>query len=188
MQLSAVILAGGLSTRMGRDKAWVQFGGKPLIQRALEVTQGLGIREVFISGRNAHDFESLDCHVLIDLEPGLGPLSGIERALWRATSPLVLVMPVDLPRMTVECLERVLAACDRLTGVVAKTNGELQPLVGVYPKRCHAFAIFNIVHGNYAVHQFAAACLREHAVKLSSLPARYDGCFQNCNYPSDLSE
>src|SRR5689334_8147321 len=92
MNLSAVILAGGESRRMGKDKAWLEVGGQPLLARALSTVRRAGIKEIFISGRSGTDYSVLRCPVLFDREPGCGPLSGIERALEVASAPLVLVL------------------------------------------------------------------------------------------------
>lgn len=110
MRLSAVILAGGQSSRMGCDKAWVEFEGRPLIALAVEKVRDLRVNEIFISGREGVDYGALNCPVLLDLEPGFGPLGGIERALRDCASPLLLVLAVDLPRMTARFLGN-LAAC-----------------------------------------------------------------------------
>ncbi len=95
MQCSAVILAGGESKRMGGDKAWVESGGRPLVQLAVEKVRELGIKEIFTSGRAGEDYSALKCAVLFDLEPGFGPLGGIERGLHECASPLLLVLAVD---------------------------------------------------------------------------------------------
>jgi molybdenum cofactor guanylyltransferase len=187
MQISAVILAGGQSRRMGRDKAWVDYGGKPLIHLALEKIQQLGITEVFVSGRQDVDYPLPDCRVLTDLEPGFGPIAGIERALGASTAPLVLVLPVDLPAITMPFLQRLLSVCDRFTGVVPSLNGRLEPLVAVYPARCHMYALLNMAAANYAVQDFASACLHEHAIRTLRVPARHAFCFANCNTPADLA-
>ena len=123
MNLSAVILAGGESRRMGRDKAWLEMGGQPLIRRALSTVRDSGIQGIVISGRAGADYSSLGCPVLFDLEPGCGPLGGIERALSAATAPLVLVLAVDLPGVTAAFLRKLAAHCDPLTGAVPKLRG-----------------------------------------------------------------
>jgi molybdenum cofactor guanylyltransferase len=187
MQVSAVILAGGQSRRMGRDKAWVNYCGKPLIQLALEKVRQLGITEVFVSGRQDVDYPLPDCRVLIDLDPGFGPIAGIERALGASTAPLVLVLPVDLPAMTMPFLERLLSICDRFTGVVPSLNGKIEPLVAVYPARCHMYALLNMAAANYAVKDFAAACLHERAIRTLRVAARHTSCFTNCNTPGEMA-
>lgn len=187
MELSAVILAGGESKRMGRDKAWVEFGGKPLVQLAVEKVRQLCIKEIFISGRACEDYSALKCPVLFDLEPGFGPLGGMERGLHECSSPLLLVLAVDLPQMTSAFLARMQLACDRLTGVVPKLNGELEPLAAIYPKRCHAIAFAAIARSQHSARDLAAACLRERAVRTLAVERDEVECFLNANLPTDLS-
>ena len=186
MTLSAVILAGGESRRMGRDKAWVELDGQPLIQIAVEKVRRLGVEETFISGRPGDDYSALQCPVLFDLEPGFGPLGGIERALRAASSPLVLVLAVDLPRMTATFLGTLVAGCDRLTGIVPRLNGRLEPLAAIYPRRCHALAFDCIARSRHAVREFAEACLRERAVRTLTVATQDAGCLANWNRPADI--
>jgi molybdopterin-guanine dinucleotide biosynthesis protein A len=188
MQLSAVILAGGQSSRMGCDKAWVDYRGKPLIQLALEKIRETGITEIFISGRPEKDYSVLNSQVLIDIEPGLGPIGGIECALREATLPSVLVMPVDLPHMSSEFLQKLILGCTECTGAVPTLKGQLEPLVAVYPKRCHAYACSNIARSQYAVCDFTKACLKEGAVRTFEVHAKDARCFANWNSPMDLAD
>jgi molybdopterin-guanine dinucleotide biosynthesis protein A len=185
--MSAVILAGGESRRMGRDKAWIEWNGRPLIDWAVEKVRRIGVEEVFISGRPDGDYCGLGCPVLVDLEPGLGPLGGIERGLFRCMSPLLLVLAVDLPQMTPECLGKLTARCDRLTGVVPQRAGRWEPLAAIYPKRCHSFAFGLFTHGLRAAHEFVDNCLRGRAVKRWNVPASDAACFANWNCPDDMA-
>src|SRR5258705_13766374 len=89
MNFSAVILAGGKSSRMGRDKAWLEAGGQSLLARQIGLVRELGAAEVFISGRADADYSEFGCRVLQDKFPDAGPLAGIERALDATTSPLL---------------------------------------------------------------------------------------------------
>jgi len=171
---------------MGCDKAWVEWRGSPLIVRAVAKARQLGISEIFISGRPDGDYTTLGCPVLIDLQPGLGPLAGIERALSACTSPLLLVLAVDLPLLTITALEQLVAHCHGLTGVVPRCQGRLEPLAAIYPKRCRSFAIDGILQGRHAVRDFAQACLRERAVQSLRVSASRIACFANWNHPSDL--
>lgn len=187
MKFSAVILAGGKSTRMGRDKAWVEHDGKPLVQLAVEKVRELGVAQIFISGRPDKDYSRLKCRVLFDLEPGFGPMGGIERGLHECVSPLLLVLAVDLPRMTTAFLRKLSARCDPLTGVVPTLRGELEPLAAIYPKRCHAIAFDFIARSRYAARNFAEACLREQAVRKHPVGQADAGCFGNWNRPEDVT-
>lgn len=187
MNLSAVILAGGESRRMGKDKAWLEVGGQPLITRALSTLRASGIEEVLISGRAGTDYSTLGCTVLFDHEPGCGPLAGVERALSAANAPLVLVLAVDLPKMTAQFLCKLAQHCDPLTGAVPKLKGELEPLAAIYPKRCHFIARDCLLKFHRAARDFAEACLRERAVRTFTVTRTDAGCFDNWNTPSDVS-
>ncbi len=186
MKFAAVILAGGESRRMGRDKAWLQADGRSLISRALSVVRDTGIEELFISGRPGTDYSALQCPVLFDLEIDCGPLSGIERALEEASAPLILVLAVDMPHMTAGFLRKLLAHCQPLTGVIPKLRGEYEPLAAVYPKRCQFIARDFLRKGQRAVRDFANACLREHAVRVLPVANADAHCFDNWNTPSDV--
>jgi molybdopterin-guanine dinucleotide biosynthesis protein A len=172
---------------MGRDKAWVEYQGKPFIKVALEKVRQLGASDVFISGRPGADYLSLHERVLVDLEPGNGPLGGIERALREALHPLVLVLPVDLPQMPIEFLQKLVARCDSHTGVVPRHSGALEPLVAVYPSRCHSYAAHALASGQFAVRDFAKACLKERAVRPVHIESNETIYFHNCNTSADLA-
>lgn len=186
MKLSAVILAGGQSLRMGRDKAWLEVAGQPLLGRAVEIVRSLGVEEIFISGRPGADYSALKLSVLLDLESGSGPLGGIERGLHAASSPLLLVQAVDMPQMTAAFLQKLFARCDAQTGAVPQLAGELEPLAAVYPKRCHALAVECLMEGRRAAREFARACLRDNAVRIYPVTASDAALFANCNSPADL--
>lgn len=186
MELSAIILAGGESRRMGRDKAWVKWRGRPLIEWAVETVRALGVSEILISGRAGQNFSAFDHPVLFDLEPGLGPLGGIERGLRECASPLLLVLAVDLPGMTRAFLRKLHARCDRFTGVLPRLHGQIEPLAAIYPQRCHVLA--SALYGGKwrSARAFADACLRERAVRCLPVSTADAECFANCNAPGDL--
>jgi len=186
MDLSAVILAGGKSSRMGRDKAFLEINGETLLARALKLVRGFGVEDIVISGRYEQDYSRFGYRVVYDLNPDTGPLGGIERALWQARSVLVLVLAVDLARMTEICLRRVLSRCDRLTGALGRVNGRLQPLAAIYPARCRVLVSDRLRRNQLAVHDFAEACMREGALRVVRLPRSYASSFANWNSPRDI--
>ncbi|HVN92599.1 MAG TPA: molybdenum cofactor guanylyltransferase [Terracidiphilus sp.] len=100
---AGIVLAGGQSSRMGRDKALLPLAGRPLIAHAVATLRGAGL-PVTIAGAGPEAESALAAYapVVPDREPGLGPLSGICAALAAASSstapPRYLVfLPVDLP-------------------------------------------------------------------------------------------
>jgi molybdenum cofactor guanylyltransferase len=134
MSFSAVILAGGQSKRMGRDKASLPFDGQPLLARQIEIIRELAPSEIFISGRAGSDYVSFGCPVLTDRFPDAGPLAGIERALAITASPLLLVLAVDMPHITAELLRRLAAGCAGEIGMIPRHQERIEPLAAYYPK------------------------------------------------------
>ena len=134
MKFSAVILAGGKSSRMGRDKAWLEIDGQSLLARQIQLVREAGAQEVFISGRANVDYAEFDCRVLLDRLLDAGPLGGIESALAMASSSLLLVLAVDMPKMAQEFLCQLLFSCEDSVGVIPRVEGEIEPLAAFYPR------------------------------------------------------
>ena len=66
MNFGAVILAGGKSSRMGRDKAFLEIGGPSLLARQISLVRDIGAAEIFISGRKGVNYSGFNCCVLTD--------------------------------------------------------------------------------------------------------------------------
>jgi len=92
------ILAGGRSSRMGTDKALLDFNGRPLIAHALDVLKAAGL-PVFIAGARPEARSELESFapVIPDSETGVGPLGGICSALAVSDKEYAVFLPVDLP-------------------------------------------------------------------------------------------
>lgn len=99
--VSGIVLAGGLSTRMGRDKALLPLAksgdGLTMLARAEQVLRQAGVDDVHIS-RNQVPY-------IHDNFPNRGPLAGIEAALAHCKHDCVIVVPVDMPNLTAQALE-----------------------------------------------------------------------------------
>ena len=160
MNFSAVILAGGKSSRMGRDKAFLEISGQTLLARQIQTARAAGAMEIFISGRADADYSAFGCGVLKDNYPDGGPLAGIEAALAAATHPLLLVLAVDLPEMNAEFLRQLSTNCKPNTGVVPRIGDELEPLAAFYPKAAQSLAATFLGKYSNAVKYFAGCCAR----------------------------
>jgi molybdopterin-guanine dinucleotide biosynthesis protein A len=129
--LAAFILAGGKSTRMGADKAFVALDGCTLLTRALAIAQTVSsdVRIVGDPAKFAHF-----APVVEDVFRGCGPLGGIHAALRMSYAELNLILAVDLPFVSQALLEYLIrrARNSRSTVTVAKTIEGWQPLCAVY--------------------------------------------------------
>src|ERR1043165_8061611 len=106
--LSAVLLAGGESRRMGRDKATLEIAGKPLWQHQITLLESLNPVEILISARTDHDWRPGTAIFVVDQPPSVGPLSGIAATLHTCRGSHLLVLAIDLPWMTSSYLHSLL--------------------------------------------------------------------------------
>ncbi len=129
--LTGFVPAGGKSSRMGQDKAFLQLGGRTLLAHALELTKA-ATGSAFIVGRT-EKFAAFG-PVIEDIYPGRGPLGGIHGALTSARSELNLILAVDMPFLQPDFLNYLVAQARNSTAtvVVPAAGRGLQPLCGVY--------------------------------------------------------
>lgn len=187
MNFSAVILAGGKSSRMGRDKAWLEVGGQTLLARQIGLARTIGAVEIFISGRADASYAAFGCPVLVDKFPDAGPLAGIERALATTTSPLLLALAVDLPEMDVEFLSGLAVGCAENFGVIPRVNKLIEPLAAFYPKSAQMMAGTLLRKRHNAVVNFARYCVRSGLAQFTERPAGDAKYLTNWNAPTDFA-
>lgn len=132
--MNAVVLAGGQSTRMGRDKALLELDGRPLIRIALERLRGLGFDPRICGSRP--DLQRF-APVIPDHVSGCGPLGGIEAALAASESDLNLFVPVDAPLLPGEFLRWLVARAETsgAVAIIPVLGGRPEPLCAVYSRR-----------------------------------------------------
>jgi len=186
MNFDAVILAGGKSSRMNRDKAFLKFDGRTLLDRQIELARQVGAKEIFVSGRAGKDYSGFNCPVLGDKFQNAGPLAGIERALDAASTPLVLVLAVDLPNLTGNLIQKIFSHCEANAGTVPREHGKIEPLVAFYPKTAHPLLIKLLGEKSNAVKHFAASCVAIGLATFVDLPADSADLFANWNSTADL--
>lgn len=129
-RISAMILAGGYSSRMGQNKAELPFHGVSLLQHQVNKLRSLGIEDILIAG---YPDGPDGCRYVPDVYPHRGPLGGIHAGLLAAKEAKALVLAVDTPLVPESLLEELIEA--HRTGItIVSCGGELEPLIGVYDK------------------------------------------------------
>jgi molybdopterin-guanine dinucleotide biosynthesis protein A len=129
--VSIFVLAGGRSSRMGSDKAFLPIGDVNLLQLTLAKAKEVAPKTVIVGNRERYAQYG---DVIEDIIPGCGPLSGIHAALSSTGSGLNLILSVDMPLMSSDFLRWLLqigAACDDLA-IVPQAQGRTQPLCSVF--------------------------------------------------------
>lgn len=137
MSFSGAVLTGGRSRRMGRDKAFVCVGGRPLADIARGALGAAGAREVFSIGGDTGRLGRLGFTAIPDDAPGEGPLGGLLTALRVAASDWVAVLACDLPLASAATVRELLAhAGDGADAVVPLLAGRAQPTHAVWRREC----------------------------------------------------
>jgi len=130
----AIVLAGGDSRRMGRDKSLLTIEGRPMIERIVRGLERL-FDEILIGANPSQDFRFLGREVVPDLEPGQGPLMGLASCLRRARFDLNFVTACDLPDIPLGFAARLAAAAEGRDMVIpVEADGLFEPLFAVYRK------------------------------------------------------
>jgi molybdopterin-guanine dinucleotide biosynthesis protein A len=134
MNVSAVLLVGGESRRMGTDKATFPFRGKPLWQVQLETLHRLRPAEIFLSARTDPSWRPDDVRFIADIPPSCGPLSGLAASLAQIYTGHLLALAIDMPFMTENFLRSICDAIEPGRGIVAKIDNRAEPLAAIYPR------------------------------------------------------
>jgi len=149
------LLAGGKSSRMGSDKAFLDCGGQTLLDRALTVMGAVCDRVAIVGdpARFARCEFPKQGSVVADIFPGCGPLAGIHAALVHSSAPLNLMLAVDMPFVSGELLAFLFAAAESTdaTITVPRTSRGLQPLCAVYRRDFCTIAEQALRAGKYKV-------------------------------------
>ncbi len=138
-EVSAVVLAGGLSRRLGRDKAVEPLGGEPLIGRVLSRVAQVADETVVVlndAARAAKLPLGEDVVTVVDRYPNSGSLGGIFTGLEAARAEWVIVVACDMPFLNVELLRRILSLRAGRDAVVPVVEGRPEPTHAAYSKRC----------------------------------------------------
>ncbi len=133
--VAGVILAGGKSRRMGKDKAHLTVGRDAMIER-VAAELGKVFSEILISGGDEETGARLGIKVVPDLIKGWGPLSGIHATLLAAQSRKCLVVPCDMPFLSADLAKIMVGLSDGYDVTVPQHGDYLQPLFAVYDKNC----------------------------------------------------
>ncbi len=182
--ISAALLAGGKSSRMGRDKNLVEIDGRPLWHRQTALLARLS-RDVMIAAPVRPAWLPSGTRWIADALPDQGPLGGLAAILAAAAHPRVLVLAVDLPGMTSTYLQALLAHSTPACGVVPIIDGLFQPLSAVYPRAARAAAAAHLERPDKSLQPLlreliAAGKMRALPVAVADIPE-----FRNLNTAQD---
>jgi molybdenum cofactor guanylyltransferase len=192
--IASFILAGGASTRMGRDKALLELAGETLLARTLHLLERSRMQPTIVGDPGKFEGLALGAPIIPDDTPGLGPLGGIATALRRTRKPWNLIVGCDLPFLTDDWIRYLIAratrahkdAESRFDIVIPQNQGRLEPLCAMYHQRCVVAISEALSRGTRQV-TAAFAGLRVDTILPEEWKAFDSGglLFKNMNSPGD---
>jgi len=130
-ELSAIIFAGGMGTRLGGvKKALLEVGGAPVIQRVVDAVAPLADEVIVVD--NDESLAHLGLRIVPDVETRAGPLTALYSGLSAATTPLCLVVACDMPFLNPGLLQWLVKLASAVDVVMPVTEGQMDPMHAVY--------------------------------------------------------
>lgn len=181
--ISAILLAGGKSSRMGRDKASLPFRGMSLLEWQAQKLGRLGVSDILLAGSRRH---LAGTRTIPDEYPGRGPLSGLHACLKQARYPACLTLSVDMPLVPAAVFAALVQAHREREPDIAITllrhGGKWEPLLGIYQRDLHPVAERILQGERTAVRRLIEAA----GVQFVDWPETAE-LFLNCNSPADFA-
>jgi molybdopterin-guanine dinucleotide biosynthesis protein A len=186
MTLSAVLLAGGESRRMGRDKAAIEFEGRPLWERQVEIVRALRPESIFVSARTRPSWLPDEVELLLDDPPSRGPLSGLAKALAVISTTHLIALAVDMPYMTSAQLGLLCGLVAEGQGIVPVVAGRIEPLAAIYPAEAAGDFAAAVAGTDFSLQRVVRKLAADQKVQLFSVPAEHGHFYRSVNEPGDI--
>lgn len=186
LDATGVILAGGRSSRMGRNKALLPFRGETLIGRTARQFRAWFAHTVLVTN-TPDEFAFLGLPMVGDAVPGQGPLGGIEAGLAASRHRAAFFAACDMPFLDQGLIAYLVSLAGQFDVVVPRVGGEYEPMHAVYTQECLAPIRQRLQAGAYKLigfyDQVRVRTVEEAEVLRFGPPEKL---FFNCNTPEDV--
>ena len=185
---SAVLLAGGRSTRMGRDKARMAHprSGLPMVVHQVATLRAAGCVECFLAVRAGTDYPEVGAEVVRLFDDGAGgPMGAVAAGLARAREARVMVLAVDMPGVTAEWVRGLVARASPECGAVVSGAARYEPLCAVYPKLAVGRLLEAVAAGRLSLQPLVTAGMAEGWLREVNAP-KDKMVLANWNAPGDV--
>jgi molybdopterin-guanine dinucleotide biosynthesis protein A len=186
MNISAALLVGGESRRMGRDKATLVFRGKPLWQIQLDLLRKLEPAEIFVSARTDPSWRPPDAAFVPDDPPSRGPLSGLAAVLRYIRTSYLLVLAIDLPFMNEAYLRSLCHAIEPGRGALPMIGDRAEPLAAIYPTEVYIDLVRALSGTDFSLQNLTNRLVKAGKLRPLFVATENEELFRNLNEPADL--
>ena len=137
--IAGVVLAGGKSRRMGKDKREISIHGKPLLERTVTVLLEVFSEVLLVLAEPEEEREQERVKIVTDIIPGCAAAGGLYTGLYYSLCPQVFVVACDMPFLQPAVIEFFSTRSPQADVVLAQLANGFQPMHGVYSKKCLPF-------------------------------------------------
>jgi molybdopterin-guanine dinucleotide biosynthesis protein A len=184
MQITGIILAGGLNTRMGTDKALIQMNGKTLLEKAIEICKPV-CKSIIISSNNKnHEF--CGYQITPDEIKNCGPMGGIYACLLKSDTDWNFIISVDAVFVEPEFVQFLISNTGKYDAAVPVHQNGKEPLIAMYHKNCIPTFETSINSGDFKMHNLLAK-INVNEINSGEWIQKYPRLFLNLNKPGDLN-
>mgnify|MGYP001392302733 CR=1 FL=1 len=185
-QVTGAILAGGRSSRMGRNKALLDVAGLPLIERTYRTMAEL-FAEVIVVTNTPRDYVFLPCPLVGDVYPNVGSIAGVHSALQHSTNETIFVVPCDMPFLEPRLIRQLCAQNGDWDALVPVSARGVEPLHALYRRRCLPQLETRLLSGRKQLLGFLRSVETRYVDVDASLSASAEPLFCNLNTPQDYA-
>lgn len=186
-ELSAAIIAGGKSRRFGAPKALARLGGQSLLDHALRLAGQISSR-VLLNYGETDLYAGMNVPLVADVFPGCGPLGGIYSVLQAAQTPLVAVLPCDLPLLPAQVYRLLFVRRQENRPAIARSQRGLEPLVSIWPTTLARELEARLRKGDFALQKAIRELQGVEIPMPEELPGYRGEFFLNVNRKEDLEQ
>lgn len=186
-EVSAIILSGGKSSRMGMEKGLIPFHGRALVSYAIDTLKQI-TQDILISA-NSKAYVNFGLPVVFDEHENIGPMGGIHSCLKQSKSELNIVLSCDMPFITSDIFELMLDKVSTNLAVVPwYKDDHFEPMCAIYNKALLAELERFIAMGNYKLPDLFKQVPVKKIDVSSGISFLHDSYFFNVNTVSDLTK
>src|SRR5213080_4524733 len=186
MNISAVLLTGGESRRMGKDKATFLFRGRPLWKIQFDLLRTLQPEEIFVSARTDPPWRPSGVQFVSDEPPSRGPLSGLSATLARISTDHLLSLAIDMPLMTENYLRLICNLVEPGRGVLPVIGDRAEPLAAIYPNGAGIDFITALSGSDFSLQSLTKKLVEAGKLSLVNVLEEQGKLFRNFNDLSDF--
>ncbi len=153
-QITAIVLAGGKSSRMGIDKGTMLLNDKTMIEHVFEAVKPITNKIIIIA--NNSNYNVFGYPVFKDVYADCGPIAGIYTGLINSNTKKNIVLSCDIPFLSTKLVEKLVGYNKNYDMLLTRINQHVEPLIGIYNKRCSEFFRERIEKKEYKIQDIIA--------------------------------